>query len=55
MCTCMYLIYHIEPHDRVAFAANCVSSLTHWRLNELQYTMYWKILISILGMSGYVI
>ena len=24
-------------------------------LNELPYTIYWKILISILGMSGYVI
>ena len=29
-------------------------SLTHCRLNELSHTLYWKILISILGMSGYV-
>ena len=29
--------------------------LTHCRLNELPHTIYWKILISILGMSGYVI
>ena len=29
--------------------------LTHCRLNELPHTIYWKILISILGMSGHVI
>ena len=29
--------------------------LTHCRLNELTHTVYWKILISVLGMSGYVI
>ena len=29
--------------------------LTHCRLNELPHTIYWKFLISILGMSGYVI
>ena len=29
--------------------------LTHYRLNELPHTIYSKILISILGMSGYVI
>ena len=29
--------------------------LTHCRLNELPHTIYWKILISILVMSGYVI
>ena len=29
--------------------------LTHCRLNELPHSIYWKILISILGMSGYVI
>ena len=29
--------------------------LTHCSLNELSHTLYWKILISILGMSGYVI
>ena len=29
--------------------------LTHCRLNELSHMLYWKILISILGMSGYVI
>ena len=29
--------------------------LTHCRLNELPHTINWKILISILGMSGYVI
>ena len=27
----------------------------HCRLNELSHTIYWKILISILGMSGYVL
>ena len=31
------------------------SSLTSCRLNDLSQTIYWKILISILGMSGYVI
>ena len=30
-------------------------TLTHCRLNELPHTIYWKILTSILGMSGYVI
>ena len=29
--------------------------LTHCRLNKLAHTIYWKILILILGMSGYVI
>ena len=29
--------------------------LTHCRLNELPYTIYWKILILILGIWGYVI
>ena len=29
--------------------------LTHCRLNELTHTIYWMILFSILGMSGYVI
>ena len=29
--------------------------LTHCRLNELPHIIYWKILIAILGMSGYVI
>ena len=28
--------------------------ITHYRLNELPHIMYWKILISILGMSGYI-
>ena len=28
--------------------------LTHCRLNELPHTIYWKILISTLDMSGYV-
>ena len=32
-----------------------VTYLTYCRLNELSQTIYWKILISILGMSGYVI
>ena len=31
------------------------SCLTHCRLNESPHTIYWKILILILGMSGYVI
>ena len=31
------------------------NQLTHCRLNELSHTVYRKILISILGMSGYVI
>ena len=30
-------------------------SLTHGRLNEFTCTIYWKSLISVLGMSGYVI
>ena len=30
-------------------------SLTHCRLNDIPHTIYWKILIWILGMSGYVI
>ena len=30
-------------------------SLTHCRLNELSQIMFWKLLISILGMSGNVI
>ena len=29
--------------------------LIHCKLNELPFTEYWKILTSILGMSGYVI
>ena len=29
-------------------------ALTHCRLNELSHTIYWKILISTSGMSGYV-
>ena len=29
--------------------------ITHCRLNEFSHTIYWKILISILGMSGHVI
>ena len=29
--------------------------ITHCRLNELPHTIYWKILILILGVSGYVI
>ena len=29
--------------------------LTHCRLNDLTHTVCWRILISILGMSGYVI
>ena len=29
--------------------------LTHSGMNELPHTIYWKILILILGMSGYVI
>ena len=28
--------------------------LTHCRLNELSHTIYWKLLLLILGMSGYV-
>ena len=32
-----------------------LDTLTHYILNELPNTIYWKILISILGMSGYVI
>ena len=31
------------------------TSLASCRLNELPHTIYWKILISILGISGYVI
>ena len=31
------------------------SVLTHFRLKELPHTIDWKILISVLGMSGYVI
>ena len=31
------------------------SLLTHCRLSELSHTIYWKILISILGMTGYAI
>ena len=30
-------------------------NLPHCRLNELSYTLYWNILISILGISGYMI
>ena len=39
------------------FRGNTVDyiSLSHCRLDELPNTIYWKILISILGMSGYVI
>ena len=32
-----------------------LSFLTHCRLNEEPHTIYWKILISILGLSGCVI
>ena len=31
------------------------TALTHYRLNELPQIIYWKSLILILGMSGYVI
>ena len=30
-----------------------VSFLTHCRLNELPHSIYWKSLVSILGMSDY--
>ena len=38
-------------------SGNCVESkfLTHYRLNKLSYTIYWKSLIMILGMSCYMI
>ena len=36
-------------------AAFTIFTLTHCRLNELPHTIYWKILILILGMSDYVI
>ena len=39
-----YFLVHKEKND-----------LTHCRLNELPHTIYWEILILILGMSGYVI
>ena len=41
-----------KQFDRVAFPE---FPLTHCRLNKLPHTIYWKILILILGMSGYVI
>ena len=31
---------------------NIMKTWTHCRLNELSHTIYWKILISILGMPG---
>ena len=42
----------------VSSAVYCVQQgqcLTHCRLNELPHTIYWKILILIIGMSDYVI
>ena len=36
-------------------APDMVLFLTHYKLNELPHTIYGEILISILGMSGYVI
>ena len=48
----------LMKNKKSTFIAGAVcrsSSLTHYRLNELTHTIYWKILISILGMSGYVI
>ena len=33
----------------------CIVYLTYCRMNDLSHTSYWKILISILRMSGYVI
>ena len=41
-------------HQDNARVHNC-KILTHCRLNEIPHTIYWKILILILGMSGCVI
>ena len=58
--TCFHMARPIcdKPWVKVSFGHT--QSLTHCRLNELSYTIYWKILISILvcqamvlGMSGY--
>ena len=43
------------PGGKILGAGMCSFLLTHCRLNELSHTIYWKILNSILGMSGYVI
>ena len=36
------------------FAANLFGTLTHFILNRLSHTIYWKSPISVLGMSGYI-
>ena len=43
--------YHTCPKTWISPFLMC---LTHCRLNELINSIYWKILISILGLSGYV-
>ena len=48
------LFLSVSENGQILTGANSFL-LTHCRLNELPHTIYWKILILIFGMSGYVI
>ena len=51
----LYLFKIITISNLIMMLHTYVFKLIHCRLSELPHTIYWKILISILGMSGYVI
>ena len=60
--TMLYIGYRVYDVLSTIFSTNFAKiikfasvNLSHCRLNELPHSIYWKGLISILGMSGYMI